>query len=206
MESESFQRYKSRIYNIQKELEDENKELAKLYEGENQNDSVYIEMKKKLEEINIENILDSYSEFTSYVSCIDTYQMKRLVVNSHMKEMWENLKGDYSTLKKASEFVQRMLKYYNFSYRDSDLHDYVWTKHDSSSKLFNLDTIEKNIVFCNSTNTDSNNVFEFVDNLATSIRKYLPTNIKLSWKVKEDEKRCMKWVLIILNCDMEVLD
>ena len=174
---------------IQKALEEENLKLACLFKS-----CVRVEgIKEKLEEINVENLLESYSEFIPFV---DEYNTQRIVVNTHMKETWNNLQGDYSTLEKASAFVEKMLKCYNFSYRDCNLHDYVWNKHNSSSKMFKL---HNEIVYSNSVNHDDNSALKFVDSLVVSIKKYLPKNMELSWMVKEDEKRCIDWVLIILN-------
>jgi hypothetical protein len=181
-----------RINNVKNEIDNKNKILDTLYNG---NWIPDVNIKDKLNNINVEDVLNSYSD---YIQLVDPYYIKRCVINSYMKEKWDNLKEDYSTLNKASDFVERMLKCYNFSHRDSYLHDYVWNKHDFSSKLFKIDN---KIVFSNSVNDDNiNNINDFVDNIVVNIKKYLPNNTQLSWCIKEDNKRNINWVLIILDC------
>ena len=182
-----------RINNVKNEIDNQNKILDTLYNG---NWTPDINIKNKLNNINIEDLVNSNSN-SDYIQLVDPYYIKRSVMNSYMKETWDNLKGDYSTLNKASDFVERMLKCYNFSYRDSCLHDYVWNKHDSSSKLFKIDN---KIVFSNSVNYDNiNNINDFVDNIVVNIKKYLSHNMQLSWCVKEDYKRQINWVFIIVS-------
>jgi len=184
--------------NIKIKIEKENKELDILYNGNSDyKNEQYNNTINKLQNINIDDFVNSYNDF---ICIIDPYHIKRAVINAYMKETYDSLKGDYSTLLLASNFVEKLLKYYNFSYRDSVLHDYVWNKHDDKSVLFKMKN--NKILFSNSTDYEDINdksLHQFLNSIVDNIKKYVQSNIKVKWIIKKDNRREIHWVLIIIK-------
>jgi hypothetical protein len=184
--------------NIKIKIEKENKELDILYNGNSDyKNEQYNNTINKLQNINIDDFVNSYNDF---VCIVDPYHIKRAVINAYMKETYDSLKGDYSTLLLASNFVEKLLKYYNFSYRDSVLHDYVWNKHDDKSVLFKMKN--NKILFSNSTDYEDINdksLHQFLNSIVDNIKKYVQSNIKVKWIIKKDNRREIHWVLIIIK-------
>ena len=184
--------------NIKIKIEKENKELDILYNGNSDyKNEQYNNTINKLQNINIDDFVNSYNDF---ICIVDPYHIKRAVINAYMKETYDSLKGDYSTLLLASNFVEKLLKYYNFSYRDSVLHDYVWNKHDDKSVLFKMKN--NKILFSNSTDYEDINdksLHQFLNSIVDNIKKYVQSNIKVKWIIKKDNRREIHWVLIIIK-------
>lgn len=189
---------KERIQKVENSIKEENQKLDVSHNGDQsfRKSKAYFSLECDMDNyLSLNDVLYNWERLTGI---IDPYHTKRSVFNAHMGDHWSqfNLKED-TTMEEAAKFVTDMLKHYNFSHRDSNLHDFVWTMHTpKTSKLFKLDD---EIVFSNSVNHGDKSAIPFVNSLVMSIKKYLPKTLELSWVIREDITRDTDWVLIALS-------